>query len=89
MKKRGVTVRVFPFRAKNDPTWKSLSREFSARCLLKRRRRRRRRRRRLSINWTREFARIITNLLCEREFLREIRYTILNVIDINKSSRVK
>lgn len=86
MKKRGVTVRVFPFRAKNDPTWKSLSREFSARCLLKRRRRRRRR---LSINWTREFARIITNLLCEREFLREIRYTILNVIDVNKSSRIR
>lgn len=86
MKKRGVTVRVFPFRAKNDPTWKSLSREFSARCLLKRRRRRRRR---LSINWTREFARIITNLLCEREFLREIKYTILNVIDINKSSKVR
>lgn len=50
---------------KRSLTWKSLSREFSARC------RRLKRRRRLSINWTREFARIITNLLCEREFLRE------------------
>lgn len=61
MEKRGVT-RVLP--AKKRSYLKiSLARIFRSMSPLKRRRRRRR----LSINWTREFVRIITNLLCVKE----------------------
>lgn len=60
MEKRGVT-RVLP--AKKRSYLKiSLARIFRSMSPLKRRRRRR-----LSINWTREFVRIITNLLCVKE----------------------